>query len=371
MPGTKSALDLQFENNKRYGAIVKKICIDAGYRRFVLSCTLAGFAALTLLSGETQAGVAALTADAKAVGFSLSTFVDEIPNYSGPIGPAGLLSMNTPAGARIMISGYGTQAGNVKVFSDSDGQHWGDVAVAQSYGHNDPAGLAALGGSIYLTEQAARFSGTSVNGKLVELNTDGTLKQDILSLHNATGIVADTFTGHLFVSNGAQVYDVDPAARTYSTFANLAADGLALSADGKILYMAVSNMNRVYGISTETTKAVVFDSGLMAGGVDGIALGSKGLAGNLFVNTNGGSLIEINLATKAQTTIVSGGSRGDFVTVDGYNGTLLFTQADRVLRLTAPSGSGFVSSVPEASTCALMCTGLALVGFVARRRRQG
>ena len=41
----------------------------------------------------------------------------------------------------------------------------------------------------------------------------------------------------------------------------------------------------------------------------------------------------MNLATATQTIIASGGSRGDFVTVDPNNGTLLVTQSDRIMRL--------------------------------------
>jgi hypothetical protein len=86
---------------------------------------------------------------------------------------------------------------------------------------------------------------------------------------------------------------------------------------------------------------LVFDSGTISGGPDGIALGAGALAGNLFVNTNSGTLVDVNLATTTQTLIASGGSRGDFVTVDPNNGTLFVTQSDRLMRLTAPTGAGF------------------------------
>ena len=66
------------------------------------------------------------------------------------------------------------------------------------------------------------------------------------------------------------------------------------------------------------------------------------MAGDLFVNTNGGTVVEANLATAAQTVIASGGSRGDWVTVDPSNGTLLLTQTDRIMRLTP----AFLSSLP-------------------------
>jgi hypothetical protein len=73
---------------------------------------------------------------------------------------------------------------------------------------------------------------------------------------------------------------------------------------------------------------------------DGTARGQSGtIAGDLFVNTNDGYVIEIDTTTLAQTVIASGGSRGDFGTVDPLNGTLLLTQTDDILRLTPKSGS--------------------------------
>ncbi len=77
----------------------------------------------------------------------------------------------------------------------------------------------------------------------------------------------------------------------------------------------------------------MFKTQAIADGPDGIAVGVGPVAGNLFVNTNGGRVVEINQTTGAQTVIATGGSRGDFVTVDPNDGTLLLTQSDRIMRL--------------------------------------
>ena len=147
--------------------------------------------------------------------------------------------------------------------------------------------------------------------------------------------------------NGTPIYVVNPVAKTVNVFENFQADGLALSADGTTLYAAIdggADDGHVLGFDI-ATKTMVFDSGAISGGIDGIAVGKGPVAGNLFVNTNGGTIVEVNLATKAQTLIASGGSRGDFVTVDPNNGTLLLTQTDRVLRLVPG-----VFSIPQLPT---------------------
>ena len=93
------------------------------------------------------------------------------------------------------------------------------------------------------------------------------------------------------------------------------------------------------------------------GDVDGTALGQGTLAGELFVNTNsgtypvvngstttnvsGGQVIEVNLATLSETVIAYGSTRGDFVTVDPNNGTLLMDESTEIIRLFPPAGSSF------------------------------
>jgi uncharacterized repeat protein (TIGR01451 family) len=135
-------------------------------------------------------------------------------------------------------------------------------------------------------------------------------------------------------------------AKTATEFVNVNADGLAFDASTNTLYAALySNAggpdSQIAGYNVQT-MAQVFNSGTIPGRPGGVTVGTGSLAGNLFVNTNGGTIVEINLATKAQTTIASGGSRGDFVTVDSTSGTLLVSQTDRILRLIPPSSGDFL-----------------------------
>src|SRR5262249_52086748 len=152
--------------------------------------------------------------------------------------------------------------------------------------------------------------------------------------------------GHLFAAtlNNNIIYDIDPVAKTKSVFVNASADGLSVSPDSTILYAAATN-GHILGFNI-ATKAQVFDSGAIPGGVDGTAAGVGPIFGQyIFANTNGGQVYEVNLTTLAQTLIATGGSRGDYVTVDPSNSTLLITQTDRIMRL---SGASLVA-VPEPS----------------------
>lgn len=316
----------------------------ARLRRFGAALCVASMASL----GSGAHAAAVLTSGATSAGYALTDFVLNIPN-SSTVGPVGL--MNTLNG-KIMLSGYGN--GEVRVFNDVDGQTWSNgVAATGNYGVYNPAGLARVGGRYFLALQAS--------GKVVEVDAAGNYLSDIFSAGLVTSVVGNPNNGHLYASDvrGA-IHDIDLAnGNASSIFAYAQIDGMYLSADGKTLYGAGLYSGHILGFDT-ATKAQVFDSGYISGGVDGTALGSGSLTGNLFVNTNDGHLIQINMTTLAQTVIIEGGSRGDFVTVDSNNGSLLVTQTDRVLRLTAPAGSSF-EKVPEPGSLALLAIGIAAI----------
>jgi len=300
-------------------------------RRFILGAALVS--ALSVGISNARAAMT-LTAAGTTQGFSLSTFVDTFPN-GGNIGPIGV-AFNSSGQA--IIGDYNT--GNMYIFNDIDGQHASAGAIT-GFDGTGIAGLVNLGGNLYGAQQST--------GQLLALNANGTINHVVRSgLTGITGLVADPLTGHLYASMSGQIIEIDPVANVVTTFEAVGADGLTLSADGTKLYAEVGG-TQIIGYST-ATKAQVYASGTITGTPDGTALGTGALAGDLFVNTNGGTLVEINLSTNVQSVIATGGSRGDFVVVDPNNDSLLLTQTDRVLRLTAPNGSGFEGAAPLPST---------------------
>jgi DNA-binding beta-propeller fold protein YncE len=304
-----------------------------------------------------------LTAAGVAEGFTISTFVSGFPNF----GPQGIAF---PTSGGVMVTDVGT--GTVSVFADTDGQVYGAGVPGQTYGSANATGLATSGGQMYMTQQSL--------GRLVTLNNNGTFAGVAASgLASATGIATNPVTGALYISNapaGGTIYKYDPVTKvatpfiTNSTYPGLNADGLAVSADGTKLYAANWGGNGHVLVFNALTGAFIADLGFVAGTPDGIAIGQSGsIAGDLFVNTNGGTVVEINTTTLVQTIIAAGGSRGDFVSVDP-NGTLLLTQTNDILRLTPLEGSFAVPGpVLGAGLPGLILAAGGLLGWRRRKRK--
>lgn len=276
---------------------------------------------LEALEGRVCPGVLTLTPTGISAGLRLSIFAADFP--SGPTGVA------FPDSGGVLVGAFG---GGMRRFADdSDGQSAASVP-GTPYNSGNADDMAKLGANIYMTQQTL--------GRVVQINDDGTSNREVVNgLPYALGIAANSATGHLYVvaQNAKEIYEVDPIAGTKTPFASGIFDGLTISADNSTLYATEYNLGHIYGFDTRT-KSRVFDSNFIPGKPDGVAEGLGLQAGYLFVNCNNGTVVEVNITTKAQTLIATGGSRGDFVHVDPKNGSVLLTQSDRVMRLTFPPG---------------------------------
>jgi len=324
--------------------------------RLRLATPILCVSALLSVCGTASAGMV-LTAAGTAQGFGLSTFATGFPSNSGnSIGPLGLAV--TSSGVLIGDWANGTV---YRFASDVDGQTAAGATATISYGGQGSVhGMGQLGDTVYMNSQS--------NGTLLQLNPDGTFNQTIVGgFSDANGVVVNPVTGHVYIANSNGIYDVNPITKTKTLFVSQTGqDGLTISADGSILYAEVNG--HIIGYNT-STAAKVFDSGFISGGPDGTVIGQGPLLGNIFVNTNNGNLIEVNLTTLTETIIGTGGTRGDFVTVDTTNGSLLVTQTSTVLRLTPPAG-GFTSPVPEPSTILPGIMSAFAIGLACWRRQR-
>jgi hypothetical protein len=313
-------------------------------KRFVVQA-LTGVVVLTVLAYHSGQARADLTLTQAGIdrGLSLSTFAINFPTTG--VGPLGIAFPNSGG---VLVTDY---PGNIRLFpGDTDGQNAATVPPTQNYGFANAIGLAKSGGLIYMTRQGV--------GDLVQVNDNGTFNHVVATgLPAATGIITNPTNGHVFVStlgNGL-IVDVNPVNGMKTTFkSGVSADGL--STDGTILYAAM-NGNSIVGYRISDGMEV-FNSGFIGGGPDGTALGAERLAGNIYANNNNGEVVEINLTTLAQTVIATGGSRGDFASVDPNDGSLLVTQSDRIVRIQGP----FQTATPEPSTFILL--GIGILGFL-------
>jgi len=173
------------------------------------------------------------------------------------------------------------------------------------------------------------------DGEVVRLSPSGMSYQVVATgLDWPSGLASDPLTGDLFLSETAgpatnYIYRVSIATGTVTLYANTAADGLAFGPDGTLYAATPGGVSSITGTNQPQPATVTFITSVSC--ADGVAISLD--EGKPFLYTDnscGGTITKVDLHTLAQTNIVSGGSRGDFVTV-GSDDCLYATQSDRVL----------------------------------------
>jgi hypothetical protein len=285
---------------------------------------------ICLSTGAQAMAQMALTSAAISQGLALTTYASNFtPNSGGShIGPIGLAW--TPNGNVLVTTNPGTL---VVLPNDADGQNASSPLSTVSYVNHGGISLAQMAGNIYMTDQA--------NGNIDVLNNNGTLNHIAFTgVTDATEVVADPNNDHLYVTENVPnvVVDINLNSDSFTNFSTpTAPNGICITPNGSVLY--VSANDHILGYNTGN-RAEIYDSGDV-GAITGIALGSGVENGDVIANLTNGTLISVNLATDVSTLLASGGTRGDELTVDPTNGSLMVTQDTTVLRMTG------ATSVPE------------------------
>jgi len=306
-----------------------------------------------------------LTPAGTAEGLSLNVFADGFTNRGDGLGPIGVGFPST-GGPLVSVEGGSGNPSIVYQFPNYNlGQHTSGATTSTIYaGDNSVGGIASVGSQLYMAQAS--------QNQVIKLNNNGSPGTVVWPAPgNPVALVTDTLTGHLFVSVYLDgIWDFNPGTGTAMELSTQNVDGLTFDPAHNVLYGATADATRVIGLDA-TTGTQVFDSGFIPGRPDGTALGFGSLAGKLFANTNGGTVVQVDLSTLAQTTIADNGSRGDLVAVDSL-GRLYLTQTDSVWRLEGPAGGGFgPQPIPEPSTLTLVGIGLAgLSACVWQQRRK-
>jgi len=187
------------------------------------------------------------------------------------------------------------------------------------------------------------------------------------------GLWGNGVTGHLLAGTSQGLLDINPLTGTFIVVGQPGGniDGVTVSPDGTIAYIETDS-NSLYGYSlTSPNPAVpVFSRTSLPGGPDGTGIISGGtFDGDIIVNNNDGTVGLINHLTGVESIIATGGTRGDLVSPDTSNGTLLLAAQDATYRLSCGPNCaiGSVPSVPEPEIVVMLGVGLA--GLWMRRRR--
>jgi hypothetical protein len=299
------------------------------------------------------------TAAATTRGFTVSTFVYNVPNVStvGPLGVAYRID------GKVLVT---TATGTIRIYPSHASMQTVPTTIVGPFGTSNTQCLAQVQQSgvwkYYMSQDPL--------GRVVEIDQDGVILQTIVNLPGALCLVpypaqiVNTHTGHLFATaeGSSNVFEIDPIAKTITTFVTNAGtnpDGLTFSADGATLYVACYGNFQVRGFSI-ATSALVWSSPATVPPArpDGLAIGEGTLSGYLYANCNEGVIWEFGLPGGPHAgevnLIATGGSRGDFIAADPaiYCGSLghpslLLSQTDRMIRLDPPGGGFFAGPTSD------------------------
>jgi sugar lactone lactonase YvrE len=300
---------------------------------------------------------------------------------------AAALTLATAAGAYTVAPGY-SASDYATGFPFDSTNHWGPIGLAFDGSDNlyvsdfvngnlyrfQPGGGVAdnstllnyppfTGGikGLAFTRSGHLYVARALAGDVVEIDpgTARTVRTVVGGLSCPTGLATDPVSGDLFVSEACtnkivRISNFSSGPGKASTYATppCCSDGLAFAPDGTLYAASNGHVMQIDGTGTSTpgvTRAVA-----VVPNADGIAVGlpPAGQPPFLLVNGTDGTVtrVEFSKSPPEQSTVLRGGSRGDFVAVNS-RGCLFVSQTSSIVRI-APSGTqcDLAPTTPAAGT---------------------
>jgi hypothetical protein len=291
-----------------------------------------------------------------AAGYAVSTFASGFAYNSGLcFGPIGLAF--DPQGNLLVANNF---TGLLYQFSPQGGSADPGHVVGNPFNGEGLNGLVfGKDGSLYGTGRAGPVC--VVVNAVVQIDPH---TAQIIRYLNApgcpTGIAVDPLSGDLFISGYGGIFRLSnfaTGAGTLTNYSSVGADGMTFAPDGT-LYASDNGSGVVYSITgTNSATPGVATAIATVPGADGITLVTNPSSAALpyvVVNSNAGDIVKIDQTSSPATvtTIYSGGSRGDFVTV-GPDACMYAIQTDRVIKITNADGSCSFQPIAVAPAVAL------------------
>jgi hypothetical protein len=288
-------------------------------------------------------------------GFTLSTFLSGYDAQYGPLAQGIDSDGNVITGSMFDRTIY--------VFKDVDNQNLTDAVTKVGYTcqtGNCNYAMTTAGGSVYGAQ--------AFGGVYEKFNNDGTSSPipnlQAAGLFSSLGMWTDPVNQHIISASNKGLVDIDPNAGTFRVInAGIFPDGVAVSPDGTIAYVAISGGIGAYDIASGM-ELKFYNVGHPTDGM-GVISGGQ-FNGFVVANNNDGTVGLLDPGSGTFVIIADGGTRGDFVSLDTSNGTLFLSQNEQVARLTCGPGCSF-NQAPEPSSIALLGGGiLGALGLVRR-----
>jgi hypothetical protein len=291
---------------------------------------------LTSLAGWAIAQPAVTPAGA-ALGFKITVFAGSLPN-GGTLGPFGVA---LTANGSVLVSDVTNDTRYV--FPDVDGQTPA-TAITSTASNTQDGGYSTAKGLPY---------GQAPFDVPQQYNNDGTINHYLFDVGpiGFLGLATNPVNGHLIAVTVQGLDDIDPLAngglgssRIFVFNTGQLWDGIAVSLDGTIAYVADRTGSTVEGYSIATGAQVFLSPPVTSSDVDGLAVisapGNPALNGKLLVNSNFNGVFVLDPVTDVivQIATLGAGERGDFASPDPSNGTLFLDGTDLVARLSCGAG---------------------------------